>query len=89
MRHKLDHLKTQPGDIKVLPHPKPRKQRVLWTVDLEVIGRHGTWDWAGYAHDSTEAVELAMRDFYGPLFDDELVRQRHPVKVVNVNQVGV
>ena len=87
MRTKLDHLKTRPGDIKVIE--MPRRRRVLWSVDLEVKDRTEGFTWQGFASDSIEASELAMRDFYGPLFDDQAVRQRYPVRVVKIIQQGV
>jgi hypothetical protein len=85
VRTKLESLKTKPGDIKVL---SPAPKRVPWTVDLEVNGK-GVWQWGGFAVDSKEAEELALSEFYGPMFDDELTRKRYPVKVVCVVQVGV
>lgn len=89
MHHKLDQLKTRPGDIKVVE--LPRRRRVLWTVDLHVGGRQvdTAYVWHGFAVDSIEASDLAIRDFYGPLLDDLAVRQRFPVRVVKIIQEGV
>lgn len=89
MRTKLEHLHTRPGDIKVLPEKRPLRRRSQWTVHVEVPGLRSHWEWNGFAADSIEARELALRDYYGPLFDDEGVRKRHPVRVVSVFQKGV
>ena len=59
---------------------------------MQVTGEvAGLWlpEWEGYATDSMDACSRARRWFYGELHREAQARQRYPLKVLSVVQVGV